>query len=189
MIHSSKFSVILDACVLYPAPIRDFLLSLAAEGLFKPHWSNKIQEEWVRNLLKNREDLTAKHLQKTVDAMNRAFPDASISGYEELVVSLSLPDKDDRHVLAAAIKGNADLIATFNLKDFPSSELDKYDVEVQAPDDLVCSLIDFNPIAVCNAFRKMVARLKNPPKTKLEVANAIEKCGLPMSAERLKNNC
>jgi predicted nucleic acid-binding protein len=189
MIHSPKFSVILDACVLYPAPIRDFLLSLAAEGLFKPHWSDMIQDEWVRNLLKNRKDLTSQQLQKTINAMNRAFPDANIGGYEDLVIGLSLPDKDDRHVLACAIKGGADLITTFNLKDFPVSELQKYDIEVQSPDELVSNLLDLNSAAVCRAFSKMVARLKNPPKTKAEVADALEKCGLLMSAEKLKHNC
>ncbi len=189
MIHSPKFSVILDACVLYPAPIRDFLLSLAAEGLFKPHWSEEIQDEWVRNLLQTREDLTAQQLQKTVDAMNRAFPDANISEYEDLIIGLSLPDADDRHVLACAIKGGADLITTFNLKDFPSSEVGKYDIQVQNPDELVSSLLDLNPDAVCVAFSKMVARLRNPPKTKMEVTNALNKCGLPMSVAKLKNNC
>jgi hypothetical protein len=121
--------------------------------------------------------------------MNRAFPDANIGGYEDLVIGLSLPDKDDRHVLACAIKGGADLITTFNLKDFPVSELQKYDIEVQSPDELVSNLLDLNSTAVCRAFSKMVARLKNPPKTKAEVADALEKCGLLMSAEKLKHNC
>jgi predicted nucleic acid-binding protein len=189
MIHSPKFGVVLDACVLYPAPIRDLLLSLAAEGLFKPKWSEKIQEEWVRNLLANRKDLKSNQLRQTINAMNRAFPDANIENYEDLITGLSLPDKDDRHVLACAIKSGVDSIMTFNLKDFPKSEVRKYDIEVQSPDEMVSILIGLSPKISCYAFSKMVERLKKPPKTKMEVGDMLEKCGLPISAAKLKNNC
>ncbi|WP_204336827.1 PIN domain-containing protein [Cryomorpha ignava] len=113
MIHSPVLTVVIDACVLYPAPIRDVLLSMAFEGLFEPKWSRAIQDEWTGNLLINREDLNKKQLDGTIQAMNRAFPDSNVLNFEELIPSLSLPDKDDRHVLACAIKCKADLITTF----------------------------------------------------------------------------
>ena len=88
MIHSARFNVILDANVLYPAPLRDFLLRLAEQELYKPKWSARIQNEWIRNLLKNRPDLQRESLIRTQKAMNLAFPDANVSGYEDLIRTL-----------------------------------------------------------------------------------------------------
>lgn len=126
--------VVLDACVLYPAPIRDLLLHMANEGLYRPKWSDQIQEEWVRNLLINRPDLSSRQLQQTTQAMNRAFPDATVREYEVLISTLELPDADDRHVLAAAIHGQASLIVTANLKDFLTLYLHSLGIEAQHPD-------------------------------------------------------
>src|ERR1700679_927627 len=104
MIHSSRFIAILDANVLYPAPVRDYLLHLASLQLYKPKWTIEIQEEWIRNLLEKRTDLKRANLVTAKNAMNSAFPDANIVNYEELISSLSLPDDNDRHILAAAIR-------------------------------------------------------------------------------------
>lgn len=189
MIHSPKFTVVIDACVLYPAPIRDILLSMASEGLLKPKWSKTIQDEWTRNLLINRRDLNKEQLDATIQAMNTAFPDSTIEHFEELIPGLSLPDEDDRHVLACAIKCKADLITTFNLKHFPSKIIEKFDIQIQNPDELICNIIDLNEKIACKAFTKMVNRLKNPAKTKSEVAATLENCGLTQSAVRLENIC
>lgn len=189
MIHSPRFTVVLDACVLYPAPVRDILLSFAAEGLFKPKWTHIIQHEWVRNLLKNRTDLSENMLIQTIDAMNKAFPDSNVENFEELISSLELPDKDDRHVLACAIRSNADLIATYNIKDFPSKVLAAYEVEVQSPDEFISNLIDLNEKLACSAFTKMVKRLRSPVKTKSEVTATLSNCGLKNSADRLEKAC
>ncbi|MGB1207530.1 MAG: PIN domain-containing protein [Chitinophagales bacterium] len=190
MIYTPQFTVVLDACVLYPAPVRDILLSLAAAGLFQPKWSDIIQEEWIRNLLINRTDLSRKQLKLTIKAMNRAFPDANVSKFEDLISSIVLPDKDDRHVVVAcAIRCHADLIKTFNTKDFPNKALAKYDIEIQKPDEFISNLIDINPKLVCKAFMKMLKRLKNPPKTKAEVLATLAKCGLMESAKKLNANC
>jgi predicted nucleic acid-binding protein len=108
-------NAVLDACILYPAPIRDLLLSFAEVGLFNPFWSDKINDEWVRNLLLNRADLSLEKLQSTVDAMNFAFPDANVQENSGLTDSISLPDLNDRHVLATAIQCESSLIVTANL--------------------------------------------------------------------------
>lgn len=187
MIHTHKITVVIDACVLYPAPIRDILLSMASEGLLKPKWSYMIQEEWTRNLLINRKDLNKTQLNSTIRAMNTAFPDSNVEGFQDLIPSLSLPDKGDRHVLACAIKCKADLITTFNLKDFPIRTIEKYDIQIQSPDELICNLIDLDEKIACKAFIKMISRLKNPPKTKYEVLTALYKCGLIKSSKRLEN--
>jgi hypothetical protein len=108
--------------VLYPAPLRDFLIRLGLSGRFRARWSAQIHDEWKRNLLLNRPDLTAEQLNRTSALMDRAIPDALISGYEELIAGLTLPDIDDRHVLAATIRCNASVIVTFNEKDFPAPD-------------------------------------------------------------------
>ena len=161
--NNQKAIVVLDACIIYPAPIRDFLLHLAIENLFEPRWSNKIQDEWIRNLLKNRPDLTDAALRKTVKAMNLAFPEANVFPDTILEKKLILPDENDRHVLATAIKARANYILTFNLKDFPNNYLSKFKVEAASPDDFICDLFQKNPDSVKNAFKNQVKNLRNPP--------------------------
>lgn len=187
MIYSSKFIAVIDACVLYPAPLRDYLLHLANVGLYKPKWTDEIQEEWIRNLLLNRSDLNKESLEKTHNAMNSAFPDSNITNYEELIPNLSLPDENDRHVLAAAVRANADVIITSNLKDFPLDYLKTYDIEVQHPDEFVCNLIMLNKIEALSALNNQIKSLKNPPKTKEEVLETLAKCGLSKAVELLKS--
>ena len=186
MIHSPRFIAVLDACVLYPVPIRDLLLSLASAGLYTPKWSALIQDEWSRNLLANRPDLNAVQLQRTATMMNLAFPDADVAGYEVFIPTLTLPDPDDRHVLAAALRSQADVIVTTNLKDFPVPYLRTFDVEVQHPDEFVGNLIDLNSTQAVEAFRQQVARLKNPPIAAAQVLDNLRKSSLPATAARLE---
>ena len=101
-------------------------MELAGTGLFRAKWSARIHDEWTRNLLKNRPDLDANKLQRTVDLMNAAIPDCLVEQYEDLIVGLDLPDPDDRHVLAAAIHSGCDAIITMNLKDFPPDYVRKF---------------------------------------------------------------
>lgn len=112
-------TALLDANVLYPAPLRDYLLYLASLGVYLPLWTAVIQDEWIKNLIEARPDLKRAALEATQRSMDRAFPGSNITGYEFLIEGLSLPDPNDRHVLAAAIKGEAQVIVTANLKDFP----------------------------------------------------------------------
>lgn len=163
MIYSSNFIAVLDACVLYPVPLRDLLLSLADNGLFKPKWSAEIQDEWSQNLLLNRPDLNKEQLQLTIEAMNTGFPDSNVDRYGSLISSITLPDPYDRHVVAAAIRSKADVIVTYNLKDFPKSIEEEYNIEIQHPDDFLTNVYDLHPEKGKEAFRKMVKRLKNPP--------------------------
>ena len=160
---SSPFTAVFDACVLYPAPLRDLLMWLALSGRFRARWTAEIHDEWVRNLHKNRPDLTPALLRRTVDLMNQAVPDALVSGYEDLIDVLTLPDEDDRHVLAAAIRCGASVIVTFNERDFPKDLLAAYGVEVQHPDEFIDDLFDLDQAAVVAAAQKQRSTLKNPP--------------------------
>ena len=117
------FTALLDACVLYPAPLRDLLIETALTGVYRARWSNAIHEEWIGSLLRQRPDLDPEILARTRALMDSAIPDCLVNGYEPLIPSLHLPDSNDRHVLAAAVSGRADVIVTFNLKDFPDETL------------------------------------------------------------------
>lgn len=157
--------VIFDACVLYPGALRDFLIQLAMTDLFKARWTDLIHDEWIRNLLKNRPDLKKERLQKTRELMNATVRDCLIQGYEDLIESLDLPDKNDRHVLAAAIHSRADTIVTFNLKDFPTELLKEYKVRALHPDDFILSLCDIGSVLIYEAARQHRERLQNPKKS------------------------
>lgn len=178
MTPPTRINAVLDACVLYPAPIRDLLLSFAEVGLFKPFWSDKINDEWVRNLLKNRMDLSLAKLQSTVSAMNYAFPDANIEEDNTIIQYLVLPDPNDRHVLAVAIQSNSEIIVTENLKDFPKPLLSLHSITALTPDSFITSLIKQNKFLALSAFENLVKRLKNPPLNNLQVLETLHKLGL-----------
>ena len=97
--------------------------------------------------------------------MDKALPDALVTGYKHLIDSIELPDRDDRHVLAAAIRCDASVIVTVNLRDFPSQALTDFSIEAQHPDDFVLALLETFPELVIEAARSHRASLKNPPKT------------------------
>lgn len=186
MIYSSKFKVVLDANVLYPAPVRDLLLNLADLEIVTPYWSKVIQEEWVRNLLLNRPDLTLVKLKRTVKIMNLAFPGADVIEFEDLIDELELPDSNDRHVLAVAIKCKAKAIITFNKKDFPKKYVNQYNIEVFTPGKLIELMYKLNSELVNKAFENQLASLKNPPMSKSELINILEKCNVKIAGKIFK---
>ncbi len=98
------FIVLYDACVLYPAPLRDLLVRIAKTGIVRARWTDAILDECFRSILEQRPDLKPKALERTRELMKQAVPDCLVTGFETLVEGLSLPDRDDRHVLAAAIR-------------------------------------------------------------------------------------
>jgi len=174
----ATLTALFDACVLYPAPLRDLLMWLALAGLFRARWSDAIHEEWVNSLLAGRPDLTRERLERTRELMNRAVPDCLVTGYEDLVAGLTLPDPGDRHVLAAAIRGGADVIVTYNLGDFPAGTLAPLRIAAQHPDDFIAQLLDLAPGLVCAAVKKHRQSLKNPPKTAEEYLATLARLSL-----------
>jgi len=161
----SPFTAVFDANVLYPAALRDLLMWLGLSGLFRARWTEQIHEEWKRNLLKDRSDIQAEQLDRTSRLMDAAIPDAVVRGYQRLCAGLQLPDPDDRHVLAAAIRCKADVVVTFNLKDFPAHALAAYDIEAVHPDEFIADLADLDQAAVLGAAQQHFRSLKNPPFT------------------------
>lgn len=123
-----------DENILYPAPLRDLFIRLAQAGVVRARWTEAIHDEWIRHVLKNNAELTIKKLSRTRNLMNDAVRDCLVIGHEQLIASLVLPDPDDRHVLAAAIRAEAEVIVTCNLKDFPAEILAQFEIEaVQCP--------------------------------------------------------
>lgn len=137
--------VVYDANVLYPSTLRDVLIRVGLARLVQPKWTEQILDEVFRNLRANRPDLDPARLDRTRRLMNEAIRDVTATGYEHLIDQLDLPDADDRHVLAAAIHAEAQVIVTRNLRDFPADRLSSWSVEAQHPDDFLTGLHQDHP--------------------------------------------
>ena len=174
----TDFIALYDSCVLYPAPLRDLLMHLALTDLFRAKWTNEIHEEWITSVLSNRQDLNRKQLERARDKMNEHVRDCLVEDYQHLIPQIALPDLDDRYALAAAIHSNSSVIVTYNLKDFPKRNTDKYFVEAKHPDEFLVSLFDASPETVCLAAKRHRVSLKNPPKTVGEYLATLEKHSL-----------
>jgi len=182
----ARFTAFYDANVLYPAELRNLLMHLALTGLFRATWSNGVHEEWIAALLRNRPDLTRDKLERTRMLMDQHATDALVTGYEDLIDGLNLPDPNDRHVLAAAIRGRADVIVTMNIRDFPADALAPFGIEAQHPDEFVLHLLDLAPGVAAGAARNHRESLKNPSKTIEEYLNTLEAQGLTQSVSVLR---
>ena len=179
-------TALFDACVLYPAPLRDLLMHLALTDLFRAKWTDDIHEEWMRSVLKIRPDLRREQLERTRDLMNAHVRDCLVTEYEDLIDGLTLPDPDDRHVLAAAIRAGSDVIITFNLKHFPPETVGKYGIEGQHPDDFVVDLLGTDSAAVCTAVKRHRLSLKRPPKSVAEYLATLERNALAKTVAELR---
>lgn len=184
--NHSPYPVVLDACVLYPSLLRDLLMRLGLKGLYQPKWTTDIQEEWQRNLLQDRSDLTPEQIKRTGQLMNEAIPDAMVTGYENLIDSIKLPDSNDRHIVAAAVRCNAEVIVTANLRDFPPECMTEFDVEALHPDEFISDLFDLNHALALQAAAEQRANMKKPPKSVDEYLEALLRQGLPMTVKGLE---
>lgn len=186
MAGSARYTAVLDANVLYPALLRDLLLSLAHADLYSAKWTAHIRDEWTRTLQKNKPHMAQK-IQLAAELMEQAIPDCLVMGYEHLIDGLKLPDPDDRHVLAAAIAGHADAIITWNEKDFPAAVLDPFGIEVQTPDEFVLNQIMLRAPIALTAIKGMRQRWERPQVSAMELVNLLEKRGLPQTAAHLRD--
>ncbi|MBT2226482.1 PIN domain-containing protein [Nonomuraea sp. NEAU-A123] len=180
------FVVIYDANALYGNTLRDLLIRLAMTGRVQAKWTNEILGEVQRNLAVNRPDITQEKLNKLCRLMNSAVRDCLVEGYEPLVEGLKLPDPDDRHVLAAAIKTGAQVIVTSNLKDFPAEDLAIWGVEAKSPDDFVLDQIGLDDRIVWACVQQIADSRTNPPETIEDVLDALEAAGLVESVAALR---
>ena len=175
-----------DANILYPAPVRDLFIRLAQEGLVRARWTDAIHGEWIRSLLRDNPHFSVERLSRTRTLMNEAVRDCLVTGYEDLIATIALPDPDDRHVLAAAIHGGADAIVTYNLKHFPPESLARFNVEAIHPDDLLLDLLEQERDIVCAAVKRQRESLRNPPKTAEELLGTLEGRGFTQAVARMR---
>jgi hypothetical protein len=169
--------------VIYPIDIRDLLFWFASYDLFTPKWSQYIFKEW-ESVMK-RKKVPTTEIEKRISKAQLAFPDALVENYESLVDSLTLPDENDRHVLAAAIKTNANIIVTNNIKDFPSDYLSGFGLTAKSADDFLTDTIDLNNDLAVEAFRALVLNRTNPNLDEFEVLDRLRNNGLVDSANYL----
>lgn len=153
--------VLYDTNVLYPNTLRDLLIRIAAEGLVQAKWTDRILDEVFRNVRKNRPDLPDHLLDRTRTLMVKAVRDCLVNGYEPLIPVLELPDPDDRHVLAAAIRSRAQVIVTNNLKDFPAACLRQWDIEPRSADDFISDQIGLNAKVVWSCVQQISNSWRN----------------------------
>lgn len=167
-----------DACVLYPFHLRNVLIQCAFDGLVEARWTNDIHAEWIRNLAANSTDTPISRFEATRDRMKAVLPDADVVGYETLIPGLSLPDLDDRHVLAAAIVGKASVIVTWNLKDFPAAALRPHGITCVSPDEFLIRLHALAPEALIASIRRARQNLRKTIPSAEEFLAAMDRQGL-----------
>jgi predicted nucleic acid-binding protein len=173
----ARFGVVLDACSLVPITLADTLLSVAENELYQPLWSERILDETSRTLKRVHPNKNALRFEARITTMRQAFPEALVHGWEDLESGIAerWPDPNDAHVVAAAIRGRAELIVTFNLKDFPRDLLLKYGLHAVSPDDFLLDLFDLNRDGVLEAIRTQAQRTNNPALEFLVVIESLTK--------------
>ena len=181
-------TVFLDACVLYPAYLRDILCQLAYDDLFVIKWSERVHQEWIRNLFKNRPDIREESLVRLKNKMIDSFMDSLVEDFEDIEKELNLPDKDDNHVLAAAIKSNSKVIVTANIKDFPNDLLSNYNILAQHPDDFLVTLANLHKSEFLSSLKTIRARMKTPKMSAQEYCKSLSKYEIPKTVEFLLLN-
>jgi predicted nucleic acid-binding protein len=155
---------VLDACVLFPASLRDTLLRVAAAGLYQLQWTDDILEEVRRNLVAKRE-ITEKQAKGLVDTIKEYFPEARVTQDYNSLIETMTNDPKDRHVLAAAVASGSQTIVTFNLHDFPAQALTPFGIEVQMPDDFLTTFAQFDLQQMIDIVEQQAQDLRNPSKT------------------------
>lgn len=179
----ARFSVFLDACALVPIALADTLLRLAEADLYRPLWSQRILDETVAAIEAIHPDLADGRAHRRAAIMDAAFEDASVSDWEQFVDGIHLPDCDDRHVVAAAQLGRADLIVTMNLSDFPCEQLSAFAIEVQHPDEFLLNLLDLDPDRTVRVLFEQAGATQNPAITVPALLEQLARCGVPRFAE------
>lgn len=181
------YVVVYDACVLHDPMVRDLLIRCATKRQLnlRACWSDEILDEMVRSILRRRPDLDEQRLQRTRSLMNESVTDCLVTDYTQLIDAVLLPDPEDRHVVACAIKAQAQAIVTENLSDFPAEALAPFDVEAVHPDEFMLGLLDLNAAVVATIFQEQVNDLRKPPTTMADSIGILRRRGLPRTADAL----
>ena len=176
---------LLDANVLYPSLLRDLLIRIAIEGGLRARWSEQILDETFRSLAANRPDISIERLDRTRLLMTAAVSDACVHDYEHLIETLHLPDPDDRHVLAAAVRGGAQVIVTNNLADFPAGVLRYHGLVAEHPDDVLAGCVEREPELMWKVVGMIAGASRLPVLDEHGVVDRMRATGLRLTAARL----
>jgi predicted nucleic acid-binding protein len=179
------FPAFLDTCVLYPAYLSDTLLRLAEADAYRPLWSADVLEELRRNLIER--GIAIEAVERRIEQMRRAFPDAMVTGYESLVDRMG-NDAKDRHVLAAAVRTNAEVVVTFNIRDFPQAALEPYDILAVSPDDFLLDQLDLYPGLTMRVLDEQAASYRREPTTIPGVLALLERSGASQFAAEVRRH-
>ncbi len=179
-------TVIYDSCVLYPNYLRDLLIRLARTGTVRACWTERILSEVRDNLNENR-GIDSRKLLRLTDLMTAAVPDCIVTEYEDLGPSVTLPDPDDLHVLAAAVQAGAQQIVTANLRDFPKAVLAPFEVEAISPDQFVLNQVESRAGAVAQVVTEAAGDCHAPPLAVADLLSIYSKSGLVRSAAALRD--
>jgi hypothetical protein len=185
MREDKRLWAFLDASVLYPALLRNILIRLAIDDLYRAFWSQRVQNEWTQAIFRDRPHLPPAPIERTRRMMEDSIDDAMVTGYEPLIETLTVPDADDRHVLAAAIHFGARVIVTANLRDFPKATLAPHSIEARHPDAFLLVLLRASPSEVLGTMRRLRQGLNKPPMTAAELLVAMRRQGLSASVDAL----
>ena len=177
------FPVFLDTCTIFGAGLSNLLLTLAEQGTYRPLWSQGVLDELRRNLEKV--GIVSSAIDYRISCMNESFPDALVSGYQGLMPNLHC-DPKDQHVLAAAIWGNAAIIVTFDLRDFPPDALEQHNIRAVHPDEFLLDQLDLYPSAVQEAVTLVPARYESPPVTVDEFLDLLHRSGVPRFVQMIR---
>jgi predicted nucleic acid-binding protein len=181
----STFTAFFDANVLFGARLRSIFMTLAQTGVFRARWSEDVHREWMRAVVERRPDLTLERLEATRRAMDNAVDDCLVTGYEHLIAALTLPDPNDRRVLAAAITAQANVIVTFNVGDFPADVLQVRGIHAKHPDDFILDVDSLNPLSLVKAASDDLRHYANPPLTLDAYLDDLRRAGVPKTADHL----
>jgi len=165
------YIAVLDANVLWPQSLRDSLVRLAIHDVYRAAWTVKILDEMGNSLVRNGR-VTPERIERTRDLMTKNCPHMLIEGYEDLIPVMT-NDPKDRHVLAAAVRINADAIVTFNLKDFPEDACEPYGIEIIMPDDFLSGLWISDSVSVARVLIEQASTLRNPPLTVVHLVEGL----------------
>jgi predicted nucleic acid-binding protein len=179
------FPALLDTCVLYPAYLCDTLLRLAEAEVYRPLWSADILIELRRNVVEA--GIPTDRIDRRIAHMSRSFPDAMVTGYEPLVDGMT-NDPKDRHVLAAAVRANAEVIITFNVRDFPESAMKSYDILALHPDDFLLDQLELYPGLTVEVLEQQAASYRREPTTIAGLLPLLERTGLPQFTAEVRRH-
>lgn len=179
----ATFPALFDTNVLFGFHLNDVILGMAERGLFRPLWSEPILAELSDNLIEH--GLPVVNAERRISAMRRAFPDATVSGFDDLIGTMT-NDPKDRHVLAAGIRANCEVLVTFNLKDFPAESVAAYDIEIVHPDKFLLDQLDLYPGPTAGVLRQLIEDYSSPTLEMEDLLVRLADAGVPEFASAVR---